>query len=87
MQHLILTFRKWGRGQGGNMVPFIYLFHSIYEAYFVQPYELGAKRIPKDKGLVLVLQTLERTLLWSFPPHNQLLEFMAKICFQNNLNY
>lgn len=40
------------------MVPLLYLFHSIYEAYFEHSYELGAKRIPKDKGLVLALMTL-----------------------------
>lgn len=59
IQYLILTFEKWGRGQEGNMmVSLVYLFHSIYEAYLEHSYELGAKRIPKDKSLVLVLMKL-----------------------------
>lgn len=52
---------------------------SIYKAYFVYSYELGAERIPRDKSLIGVLQTHERALIWSFPPCNQIPEFMTKI--------
>lgn len=40
------------------MLPLVYLFHSIYETYLEHNYELGAKRITKDIGLVLAFMTL-----------------------------